>query len=446
MVKKVASMVYYDLLGIEADATPEQIKKAYRKKALQLHPDKRGNTPEAQEEFTRMKQAYDVISDPQKREVYDQSGEDGVKLMENFGNMSPEEMSMALFRSMGAIGVRGKCLLIMAVTFLFSFFLIIPIFWCLRVNKTVTWDWAVVFIPMWILDTIYYCCLGCSYVSADASMDPEDKKHQRPALLKLYKFLKALLILVLQVFLAMKLNGDISWSVKEVLLPYFVFDGLTFVETIISSVLGYHMLTKESEGAGVSVTEAIKQQRKRVVVMCLANLLLVAFRLVQGALLACKIDGDFPNASWWLIFLPVWLYIGYFVYQPVKRYFKAKAALKNPNKPVEQQTHDAYTRDSTTDPEDDVASKHPKLDLLCSILVIGVITSPFFILAARVQSGSFSTIYAGLVLLVICCAISCIGVTDPDEADDMEHVRSPTNDEGANMQTDYVEYGADRKV
>lgn len=47
--KKVASMVYYDLLGIEADATPEQIKKAYRRKALQLHPDKRGNTPEAQD-------------------------------------------------------------------------------------------------------------------------------------------------------------------------------------------------------------------------------------------------------------------------------------------------------------------------------------------------------------------------------------------------------------
>lgn len=70
--KKVAHTLYYELLGIETDATPEQIKKAYRKKALQLHPDKRGNTKEAQDEFTRMKQAYDVLSDPQKKEVYDQ--------------------------------------------------------------------------------------------------------------------------------------------------------------------------------------------------------------------------------------------------------------------------------------------------------------------------------------------------------------------------------------
>lgn len=48
--KKVKSMLYYDLLAIDTDATPEQIKKAYRKKALQLHPDKRGNTKEAQDD------------------------------------------------------------------------------------------------------------------------------------------------------------------------------------------------------------------------------------------------------------------------------------------------------------------------------------------------------------------------------------------------------------
>lgn len=48
--KKVASTTYYDLMGIATDATAEEIRKAYRRKALQLHPDKRGNTPEAQEE------------------------------------------------------------------------------------------------------------------------------------------------------------------------------------------------------------------------------------------------------------------------------------------------------------------------------------------------------------------------------------------------------------
>jgi curved DNA-binding protein CbpA len=124
--KKVKSMAYYDLLGVEADATPEQLKKAYRKKALQLHPDKRGNTPEAQEEFTRMKSAYDVLNDPQKREVYDQAGEDGVKLMENYASMGSEELLAAFFASLGAIGSQGKCLLMLGISLLFGFFLIIP--------------------------------------------------------------------------------------------------------------------------------------------------------------------------------------------------------------------------------------------------------------------------------------------------------------------------------
>lgn len=53
-------------------------------------------------------------------------GEDGIKLMEDYGNMSPEEMSILLFRSMGAFGARGKCLLILLVSLLFGFFLLIP--------------------------------------------------------------------------------------------------------------------------------------------------------------------------------------------------------------------------------------------------------------------------------------------------------------------------------
>lgn len=53
-------------------------------------------------------------------------GEDGIKLMEDYGNMSPEEMSILLFRSMGAFGARGKCVLILLVSLLFAFFLLIP--------------------------------------------------------------------------------------------------------------------------------------------------------------------------------------------------------------------------------------------------------------------------------------------------------------------------------
>jgi len=73
--KEVDNKKYYDLLGVEKDATFDQIKKAYRKLALRNHPDK-GGDPEIFKDITN---AYETLSDKDKRELYDQYGEEGVK-------------------------------------------------------------------------------------------------------------------------------------------------------------------------------------------------------------------------------------------------------------------------------------------------------------------------------------------------------------------------------
>jgi len=75
----------YDLLGIDKDATPEQIKKAYRKMALKHHPDKNPNDPEATERFKRINHANAILSDPNKREIYDAYGTMGLYIAEQFG-------------------------------------------------------------------------------------------------------------------------------------------------------------------------------------------------------------------------------------------------------------------------------------------------------------------------------------------------------------------------
>lgn len=67
---------YYCILGIEKGATDEDIKKAYRKQALRFHPDK-NKSPQAEEKFKEVAEAYEVLSDPKKREIYDQFGEEG---------------------------------------------------------------------------------------------------------------------------------------------------------------------------------------------------------------------------------------------------------------------------------------------------------------------------------------------------------------------------------
>lgn len=69
--------VLYDIMGLKKDATMEEIKKAYKKLALLKHPDKNPNDQQAAENFQLLQKAYKILSDPKKRERYDQWGDDG---------------------------------------------------------------------------------------------------------------------------------------------------------------------------------------------------------------------------------------------------------------------------------------------------------------------------------------------------------------------------------
>ncbi|ACF12532.1 heat shock protein DnaJ domain protein [Chloroherpeton thalassium ATCC 35110] len=67
---------YYDILGVQKSATEEEIKKAYRKLAVKYHPDKNAGNKEAEENFKAVNEAYEVLSDPEKRKMYDRFGKD----------------------------------------------------------------------------------------------------------------------------------------------------------------------------------------------------------------------------------------------------------------------------------------------------------------------------------------------------------------------------------
>ena len=69
---------YYEVLGVTRAATDQELKSAYRKLALQFHPDRNPNNPDAEEKFKECSEAYAVLTDVDKRNVYDRFGHGGL--------------------------------------------------------------------------------------------------------------------------------------------------------------------------------------------------------------------------------------------------------------------------------------------------------------------------------------------------------------------------------
>src|SRR3954467_3552325 len=101
---------YYEVLGVERGASETEIKKAFRRLARQLHPDANPDDPEAEDRFKELAEAYEVLSDAERRQLYDQYGHDGLKTggssphFEDFGSFG--DLFSAFFGGGGQRGPR----------------------------------------------------------------------------------------------------------------------------------------------------------------------------------------------------------------------------------------------------------------------------------------------------------------------------------------------------
>ena len=108
----MAKRDYYEVLGVSKSATADEIKKAYRKKAMEYHPDRNPGNAEAEEKFKEAAEAYDVLSDANKKARYDQYGHEG---MNGMGGFSAEGFDLGsiferfgdLFGGMGGFNFGG---------------------------------------------------------------------------------------------------------------------------------------------------------------------------------------------------------------------------------------------------------------------------------------------------------------------------------------------------
>src|SRR5271167_206055 len=101
----------YEVLGVTRDADEQQIKKAFRALAMELHPDVNAHDPQAEEKFKEAAEANEILSDPERRATYDRYGHDGLRSggyapnFEGFGSIS--DLFNAFFGGSGAAGRAG---------------------------------------------------------------------------------------------------------------------------------------------------------------------------------------------------------------------------------------------------------------------------------------------------------------------------------------------------
>jgi molecular chaperone DnaJ len=103
----MAKRDYYEILEVARTATAEEIKKAYRKKALQYHPDKNPGDKVSEDNFKEAAEAYEILGDPEKRQRYDRFGHQGVGNGSGFGGFSGSMSMDDIFRHFGDIFGNG---------------------------------------------------------------------------------------------------------------------------------------------------------------------------------------------------------------------------------------------------------------------------------------------------------------------------------------------------
>lgn len=215
---------FYQLLKVKKNSSFHEIKKSYRKASLMMHPDKvaqfsnatHKTEQEIQHEFVLIKEAYETLSDPKKRSLYDALGKEGMKAM-NREDGGLNIHSFAYNLSHASCIDRSKLFLLPLL--LVGFFLITPILICVKVDSTLASktgladvSWLLILIPIWILDigliSIHF--LGKGFFACG----------------------KMVCITVTEVFLALRWDHHIQWKYSIVLIPLFAHQFIGILESI----------------------------------------------------------------------------------------------------------------------------------------------------------------------------------------------------------------------
>ncbi|KAI9098252.1 hypothetical protein DFS34DRAFT_104767 [Phlyctochytrium arcticum] len=342
---------YYSLLKVQSTATQNEIKKAYRKLALQYHPDKTGHNPTATAKFQEIAKAYEILSDEQKRQIYDQYGENGLNFVNGMSGtpFADPQMLLAVNKFFTIVTI---FLLILSV---------FPILVALRADRVITWSWGIVGIPVFLVDFIvglgvWAAAFGADPADADGyvELDEEEeddgeatlagsssgampdaraerasrraRRHQlrqTNARRKSYARLAVLVLFItFQILFVLRIDTRITWPWLAVLTPLFVVEAANLVRITLDMIknlrkpVPIHELPSPfasddlEEGGPQATRPRTGLERVRTVI---GAYIIAIPRITQILLLGLQLDRGAPW-SWPAVFIPTWImllcYIG----------------------------------------------------------------------------------------------------------------------------------------
>lgn len=451
---------YYQLLGIQRDATADEIKRAYKRQSLQMHPDKlaqRGQTiTEAdQTKFTRMKEAYEVLADPHKRETYDAVGERGMKWIDEPFSIDPQELA----HNFATSSTLDRAKIFSIFVFMAVTVLLLPMLVCLHVDGAFGDEatWAACLTPLWMWDVfiLFYHTrvIMMGPIARPEHIPPEEWVDPLPMKKRIFSLLRFVLIVVFEVLLVLKLDQILNVPWAFIFIPLYVWELTTLykkwplarmrIVTVedLEAALGkpfaeFSPAEKDLIAKRYSVVPSTSSQEfdaaQKLKTRARHDIIKSAFRVAFVLLLICQLDRN-TGWNWWLVFTPFWimtLLICYANYQTFAE-VQQSAMKKDPSlfglkaSDIEQggTAYGAMGNDGETGAPSQISDEEREelkaqmmasSSRLCSKCCSqGFLLFVVILFVAKLDGGSFSSIWiispflfvAGSILLCLGCAI-----------------------------------------
>ncbi|KAL3926406.1 MAG: hypothetical protein SGPRY_003313 [Prymnesium sp.] len=286
----------YSILLVSRHASPDEIKKAYRKLALKYHPDK---NPDEGDAFRDIAQAYSTLSNPSKRSFYDRYGQQGIQFYESLTTHG-----LPTWMLTPAV----HCSMITAIfLFAMSILVCLPTFVLKRIDGSLTWPWAAVLTPLWVVNLI-----GCFIILAPALLQHERSCHQLRDLMSClssiswHSFACLALLITSELLLTAKLDSEVesppgSYDYTIALSPIMLLLAPAAFESFkLYFFASYQWFLHVANGTSSPFPDSRHTLGMNAAFRCLP--------VVGLLLLGLKLDGHLDE-SWWFVLLPEWLVV-----------------------------------------------------------------------------------------------------------------------------------------